>query len=182
MTRMIVSNKVDRERGLRFSRVTRTGGSAVVSLVAVWLVLSIGTHLPADLARTELNGLGKLKDHLRPFDKLIHFVGFACLTTLLCQVTQPKQRPPGRSLARYALVASSLLVYACADEYTQHFVPGRVPDLRDLLADAAGVLVGIALYGVASHWMRRETRLQPGQAVAARLVAEEPPQTDRFAA
>lgn len=33
----------------------------------------------------------------------------------------------------------------CGIEYAQHYIPGRVPDHRDLIANGAGALIGIAV-------------------------------------
>jgi VanZ family protein len=40
------------------------------------------------------------------------------------------------------------LVYALLDEYHQSFVPGRVADWRDLLADALGAATALALLSI----------------------------------
>jgi VanZ family protein len=52
-------------------------------------------------------------------------------------------------LSKYALGASLLftILYGAVDELHQTIVPGRFPDLRDLLADSLGALVcSLALY------------------------------------
>ena len=36
------------------------------------------------------------------------------------------------------------LVFAASDEWHQHFVPGRVPSLEDVLADGIGIVLGVA--------------------------------------
>ncbi|MEL6109239.1 MAG: VanZ family protein [Planctomycetota bacterium] len=182
MTRWTIARGVDQQRALRFSRLKVTGGGlAALGLAAVWLILLVGTHLPlallspvdmpgpvdvssgvdlpsGDIKWTGLTWTGKLAGHLQPYDKVIHFGGFAFLSTLLCVVSQPKQQSKYLGMTRYGLVTASLLVYACADESSQHFVPGRVPDVRDLFADAAGVLVGVAVFGASMHFLKRDTR------------------------
>jgi len=66
-----------------------------------------------------------------PWDKLAHAFTYAVLAWLL--------RRGGLSLR--AAIALAIL-YGLGDEWHQSFVPGRYSDLRDLLADAAGALLG----------------------------------------
>lgn len=54
---------------------------------------------------------------------------------------------------RFSLPLSVL--YACSDELHQHFVPGRSGEIRDVLVDSAGVLIGILILAVLS---RRRSR------------------------
>jgi VanZ family protein len=36
-------------------------------------------------------------------------------------------------------------VYGVLDEFHQHFVPGRSPDIYDVMSDAAGAMLGVWL-------------------------------------
>jgi VanZ family protein len=38
-----------------------------------------------------------------------------------------------------------LLLFAGVDEYHQHWIPGRVPELMDWTADILGIAIGYAL-------------------------------------
>ena len=52
---------------------------------------------------------------------------------------------PARITGRIALIAMAIATaYAGSDELHQLFVPGRFADVRDLFADAAGALAGVA--------------------------------------
>jgi len=80
-------------------------------------------------------------------DKLIHFVLFFALSFLTHRAIKFQTRYP--YLSKYALGASLLftIVYGALDEFHQTFVPGRFPDLLDLLADSLGALFCfLALY------------------------------------
>lgn len=80
-------------------------------------------------------------------DKLIHFFFFLALTFLTYRALRFQTRYP--HLSKYALGASLLftILYGAVDELHQTIVPGRFPDLRDLLADSLGALVcSLALY------------------------------------
>jgi hypothetical protein len=83
-----------------------------------------------------------------PWDKLAHATVFAVLTALLALALHGKPPHPG---ARWALRPGTALVVAAllagavgiADELHQATLPGRVPGLDDLLADAVGICVGL---------------------------------------
>lgn len=72
------------------------------------------------------------------------------------------------SLGSVRPVASALLAFACSalwgvtDEFHQAFVPGRVPDLRDLTHDAVGAAVGTGLWLAVTLWMKRPGRRGAG--------------------
>lgn len=51
----------------------------------------------------------------------------------------------GPARVRVPLAAGICLLFAVLDEWHQSFVPGRVAALSDLLADAAGIVLGIVL-------------------------------------
>ncbi len=47
------------------------------------------------------------------------------------------------------------MLYACTDEFHQHFVPGRSCEVRDALIDTAGALIGILVLGILMHFHKR---------------------------
>lgn len=49
---------------------------------------------------------------------------------------------------RYALAVGFSFLYACSDEIHQYFVPGRSNEIRDVLIDTSGALLG-SLIGLA---------------------------------
>ncbi len=51
----------------------------------------------------------------------------------------------GPTRGRVILTAAICLLFAVLDEWHQSFVPGRVAALGDVMADAAGIALGIAL-------------------------------------
>ncbi len=82
-------------------------------------------------------------------DKVVHALLYALL--LLCFHPPPKARCEPVKWLPYAVAAS--LVYAVCDELHQSWVPGRTPEILDLLADAAGV--GGAAGLARTRWLRR---------------------------
>jgi VanZ family protein len=67
--------------------------------------------------------------------KLGHAAEFALLGALLL-----------RAVAVERLALSLGIAYAATDELHQHFVPGRVGSSFDVLIDAVGVAIGVALW------------------------------------
>jgi len=103
-------------------------------LIAGWcafaLAVVVGCLVPADWLPARL-----------PNDKLLHFVSYAVLALPIATVTS--------TLAQNAAGAVILLLAGFAIEVAQHFVPGRSFCMRDMAANAAGVLIG-TLIGLAA--------------------------------
>lgn len=60
--------------------------------------------------------------------------------------------------ARVLLAWGAAVLYGISDEFHQSFVPNRTPDVRDVLVDAAGAIVGIAVAMLIARWLAsRET-------------------------
>jgi VanZ family protein len=120
---------------------------ATVCLGMYWFIIFVATHLPS----TSLPKLGGA-------DKLYHLIAFSGLAFLLAWALPNRFPHRARHLLVVAVIALS---YGCLDEFTQQFIPGRHCDVRDIAADAAGVVVGLASYVVArqvlmtQHWGRR---------------------------
>lgn len=53
-----------------------------------------------------------------------------------------------------ALVACFSLLYAISDEFHQSFVPGRNADPWDVLADFAGIVVGLMVIFALQRWIK----------------------------
>jgi VanZ family protein len=108
----------------------------VWSLVVLWVGGRPNLTLPAT---TEL-----------PIDKLGHFGMYGILGLSLAWGWQRNLRRP----AAWLLIAAGILVGA-VDEAQQLSVPGRSAELGDLVADAAGVLMG---FWLGARWFRRGER------------------------
>lgn len=75
-------------------------------------------------------------------DLVLHFTGYV-VAGVSIMLALPR--------ARHWQAFAGLLGYSLAIEIGQHFVPQRSFDLRDLLANGAGIAVGLGLY----HWLIR---------------------------
>jgi VanZ family protein len=143
---------VDRAEKLVFLvKVMRT---ALLVLLAYWLLIFVGTHLPSH----SIPALGK-------GDKAIHFAAFGGLAFLLAWAIPSGRRPLSYNIAIAAAIA---FVYAVVDELTQLMVPGRSGDVWDVVADSVGIVLGLVAYLIARQaisrigWARR--LLQPRDA------------------
>lgn len=107
----------------------------VIALAVYWIALFAGTHWPSGVQiATEVS------------DKLKHFTAFFGLALLCCYVTSNPPNDRRATAKRFLKITLSLSLYACIDELTQAFIPGRYPDWYDVLADIAGILAAITLY------------------------------------
>ena len=69
------------------------------------------------------------------FDKFEHFASFALLSGWFANLLAP----------RYVRVIIVMILFGAFIEVAQSFTPYRSADMRDLTADAFGVLAGVAL-------------------------------------
>jgi VanZ family protein len=70
------------------------------------------------------------------WDKAIHFLFFGALALLAWFATGPRWTP---------FIWTAVVCVGALDETYQMFTPGRTSDWKDLLADAIGAAVGLAL-------------------------------------
>ena len=73
--------------------------------------------------------------------KVAHFMIYLVLG-IVSYLALPRQWPLRRKMA---LVVSLCFIYAITDEFHQSFVPGRGPDIRDVLIDTLGSSVGMSI-------------------------------------
>jgi VanZ family protein len=83
-------------------------------------------------------------------DKLLHLIEYGVLAWLVSRGWGP-WRERGWKGAGVWIPAMILLAFAAADEYHQHWIPGRSPEWWDWAADTAGVMIGYALGAVANR-------------------------------
>ncbi len=122
----------------------RFGNRLVILFLAVyWPLVFVGTHLPV-----RGGGAGELPVN----DKLIHAAIFFGLGFLLALAVGRGTAVGSRSEASagrkglfdggWVLLLAIGVGYAAIDEWSQRFVVGRYPDVRDFVADVGGFVLG----------------------------------------
>ena len=105
----------------------------------------------SSMSATEVARLG-LPSRLLDLGHVPLFAGLAAVT--LWSLAGPRWR--------CAAVATLLCtLFAITDEWHQAWVPGRVPALDDLVADGAGVLIGVALVTALPEGWRGSIATEP---------------------
>ncbi len=103
-----------------------------MALVAYWVALCIGTHLPGGFVGTPLVS-----------DKALHFFAYAGLGFLLAAMLSLLGIRNSRAYWTAVLVA---VAYGAVDELGQIPIPGRTAEGLDWLADVAGAVAGVIGY------------------------------------
>jgi len=86
-------------------------------------------------------------------DKLFHLVAFGMLGFLAAGSLRASQ--DGYATRQIWLVVLAVTLYGISDEFHQYFVPGRSADIYDVVADAAGGLLGAwTMYFLARIFVR----------------------------
>lgn len=97
-------------------------------------------------------------------DKIVHFAVYGLLATLVSRA--------GRGGWRWALWSLVLVsVYGASDEWHQSFVPGRMCEFADWVADTFGAALAIGLYA-GWPWYRRLLEAPLGRRRAEERTAE----------
>ena len=88
------------------------------------------------------------------WDKILHLTTYAVLGLLMIRALAGG-RVRGVTANRAMLALLLTVLYGVADEFHQSFVPGRTPDLMDVVADAVGASIGVAAWCLMSAFMSR---------------------------
>ncbi len=90
-------------------------------------------------------------DHL--LRKFAHFFSYLLLGILVIRVLIVSKI---RSMNLYALSLIICIVYAISDEFHQGFVPGRGPQIFDVMIDSTGSFIGLLLYRILIEFKKRK--------------------------
>jgi len=131
--------------------VTERGRAVAAGALALaWAALiAWASHQP--------NPFPSLPGALLSQDKLLHALGFGLLAFLARTALAPV-RPPLRA---FLLAWGFSMGWGVLDEIHQSFIPNRMADVRDALADGAGAAAGAWLAGV------RLRRVKSGASIRA---------------
>ncbi len=98
-----------------------------------------------------LSSLSNVPGTERVWDKLLHAGGYAGLGVLALRAFHGGLERP-RWLPTLS-AAAAVVAWGISDEIHQSFVPGRDASAADVLADAVGFLLAVA---VVAAWVRRD--------------------------
>ncbi len=93
-------------------------------------------------------------------DKILHGTEYGIFGFIVYRALAGQRRWP--AIARHAVVGACIAVclYGASDEVHQWFVPGRIADVLDWLADTAGGAAGVAV----SWWWLKRSQFRHGSA------------------
>ena len=115
-----------------------------------WVWWSLGWVLVAGVVFGSLLP-GRMLVNVAPTDKLLHAASYFVLMLWFSGLYPRK---------RYALIALLLLALGLALDFAQGFSSSRVFDMRDVAANAGGILVGLLLARlVIGGWCQRVEQL-----------------------
>lgn len=128
----------------------------LVFIITYWLPPLGWALLIFELSSQSLTGFTLPFTH---FDKLIHIVVYGILCLLLYRAFIHAQEDWWREKAVILSILFSIL-YGISDEIHQMFVPMRMPDAADLLADGMGAgLSQIGLWSIRSLRFRKKNKI-----------------------
>ena len=94
----------------------------------------------------------KLKIELE--DKILHVIAYTVLGYLTARALFYQARFPGWREKLLFIAISLGIFYGLSDEIHQYFVPGRVADVADLIADGIGVILGVMVFRYRASLLR----------------------------
>jgi VanZ family protein len=96
---------------------------------------------------SSISNLGELPGGIS--DKGGHSIGYAILGAALLRAVAGG-RLSGVTWRRAAATVVLATLYGVSDEFHQSFVPGRTPDVHDVLADFSGAAIAVTLIAAAA--------------------------------
>lgn len=79
-------------------------------------------------------------------DKFEHIIAYAVMGFLLARAVFYQTRFPGWRNKYIGVVLLIGILFGISDEFHQYFVPGRLSDLMDLIADSIGIGLGLLVF------------------------------------
>jgi len=113
----------------------------IIPLLLYWPTIFILTHISIP----PLSGV-----EIRTSDKTLHYFAYLILVFLIWLAISPGKKVNWRRAAVWWILLA-VVWYGVADEWLQGYV-GRNPDVRDFLADLAGVITGLILLSIFPFW------------------------------
>ncbi len=113
----------------------------IMPLLLYWPAIFILAHIP----------IPQLVRQAHVSDKILHFLAYLILVFLLWFAVSPDKKVNWRRAAVWWILFV-VVWYGALDELLQGYVQGRSCDVRDFLANLAGVLTGLVLFSFFTFW------------------------------
>lgn len=121
----------------------------IASGIALGMLLALGLFLFVELVHDASFAYAG-----RVMRKSAHFFAYLILGVLVSHAT--KGSTTSTVWRRRGVSLLFCVAYAITDEFHQMFVPGRGPQVKDVLIDGSGAAIGILIYAVARKlWLYR---------------------------
>lgn len=149
-------------------------------MVFLWMVVIFCLSAQDGTESSELSG-GVVDMVVKAFNEMclllsnqhlslnVEFLGFiirkcahAFLYCVLAILTTEAWTQPSKtttSLKNYLLPLCICILYAISDECHQLFIAGRSGEVRDVLVDTSGALVGLAIHYLYHHWLKKHKKI-----------------------
>jgi len=118
------------------------------------IIETIGRILPLDLETSTTADLVSQFNHI--VRKMAHFSAYLVLGSL---VTNALFKSGIRGYKAFFYSMMICVLYAISDEFHQLFVPGRGGQIKDVLIDSSGALVGIIICNLASKILKKKMKI-----------------------
>ena len=112
----------------------------IAGLAVYWPLLFIATHIP-------INDLGRQSGMS---DKTMHVLAYLGVVFFVWLAVSPYDKVNWRK-AKVWVILAVIVWYGAIDEWLQSYV-GRGAEVKDILADTIGALVGLGLLSIFSFW------------------------------
>jgi VanZ family protein len=109
------------------------------------MLIFIGSSIPADSFPNS---------PIFTYDKVLHSGVFFVFAMLTERALRHQTRYPFLALHSGLITLLIAVFYGALDEFHQRYVPGRTPDIYDLLADTSGALLFLAVLWFIRSWRR----------------------------
>jgi len=122
-----------------------------------YLDLPVGLNQPVQSAGDAIGQalVGHSIDEQELLGQPGHVLEFALLGVTAARALIWKRKP---SIGFLLLTFAACGLYALSDEIHQIFVPGRAFEIRDLVLDSVGILIGLFLYWLVRRWIKRREK------------------------
>jgi VanZ family protein len=128
--------------------MSKPNNNRIATLFLGLLIIGLMISLLIESSGPPLAIMGKVQN----LDKLAHFLAFSGLGLLVCTLYLKRGNAQAISLLSMPLLIVSL--FGIIEESYQMLIPGRQPDVFDLLADICGALFAIILANLIARLIR----------------------------